>query len=44
MREAVVVPLSVIPDVVAVKRGLVNYGAATFEQPDFTIVGFRAKK
>jgi peptide/nickel transport system substrate-binding protein len=44
MREAVVVPLSVIPDVVVVKRGLVNYGAATFEQPDFTIVGFRAKK
>ncbi|MGA9101845.1 ABC transporter substrate-binding protein [Aeromicrobium sp.] len=44
MREAVVVPLSVIPDVVVVKRGLVNYGAATFEQPDFTIVGFRATK
>ncbi len=40
LREAVVIPLSVLPDVVVVKEGLVNYGAATFEQPDFTIVGF----
>jgi peptide/nickel transport system substrate-binding protein len=44
MRQAVVVPLSMLPDVVVVRRGLVNYGASTFEQPDFTIVGFRAKK
>ncbi len=44
MREAVVIPLSSIPDVVVVRSGLVNYGAATFEQPDFTTVGFRAKK
>ena len=44
MREAVVIPLTVLPDVVVVKDGLVNYGAATFEQPDFTTVGFSAKK
>jgi peptide/nickel transport system substrate-binding protein len=41
MREAVMVPLAMLPEVVAVKDGLVNYGAATFEQPDFTTVGFR---
>ncbi|MEY2474999.1 MAG: glutathione transport system substrate-binding protein [Actinomycetota bacterium] len=44
MRQAVVVPLSVLPDVVVVRPGLVNYGAAAFEQPDFTTVGFRARK
>jgi hypothetical protein len=27
-----------------VKDGLVNFGAATFEQPDYTTVGFRAKR
>ena len=42
VREAVVIPLAVIPEVVEVKDGLVNFGAATFEQPDFTTVGFRA--
>ncbi|MGH3473528.1 MAG: ABC transporter family substrate-binding protein [Aeromicrobium sp.] len=43
-REAVVIPLAVLPEVVEVKDGLVNFGAATFEQPDFTTVGFRAEK
>jgi peptide/nickel transport system substrate-binding protein len=43
LREAVIIPLSVLPDVVAVRKGLVNYGAATFEQPDFTIVGWTKK-
>ena len=41
MGEAVMVPLAMLPDVVVVKDGLVNYGAATFEQPDFTTVGFK---
>lgn len=41
MGEAVMVPLAMLPDVVVIKDGLVNYGAATFEQPDFTIVGFK---
>ena len=44
LRQAVMIPLSVFPEVVVVKKGLVNYGAATFEQPDFTTVGFRAKR
>jgi len=44
LRQAVMVPLTVLPEVVVVKDGLVNYGAATFEQPDFTTVGFRAKR
>ena len=44
LRQAVVIPLSVAPDVAVVRPGLVNYGAATFEQPDFTVVGYRAKK
>ena len=42
VRQAVVIPLAVLPEVVEVKDGLVNFGAATFEQPDFTTVGFRA--
>jgi len=42
LREAVIVPLTVLPEVVVVKDELVNYGASTFEQPDFTIVGFAA--
>ena len=44
MRQAVVIPLAVMPEVVVVKDGLVNYGAATFEEPDFTTVGFSASK
>jgi peptide/nickel transport system substrate-binding protein len=39
-----VIPLTVLPEVMVVKDGLVNFGAATFEQPDFTTVGFRAKR
>lgn len=34
------VPLSVTPIVMAVRDNLRNYGAAQFEQPDWTIVGF----
>ena len=44
MRQAVVIPLAVLPEVMEVKDGLVNFGAATFEQPDFTTVGFRAEQ
>ena len=44
LRQAVVVPLTVLPEVVVVKDGLVNFGAATFEQPDYTTVGFRTKR
>ena len=43
IRQAVVIPLAVLPEVVVVKDGLVNYGAATFERPDFTTVGFRSE-
>ncbi|MGI9084678.1 MAG: ABC transporter family substrate-binding protein [Aeromicrobium sp.] len=43
LSEAVIIPLSVLPDVVVVREGLVNYGAATFEQPDFTSVGWAKK-
>ncbi len=34
------VPLNVTPIVMAVSKNLRNYGAAQFEQPDWTIVGF----
>ncbi len=44
LRQAVVIPLSVLPDVVVVRDGLVNFGAATFEQPDYTSVGWAEKK
>nr|MCW2727743.1 hypothetical protein [Aeromicrobium sp.] len=39
-----VVPLAVTPLAVGVQDGLVNYGAAQFEQPDWTAVGFVKKK
>jgi peptide/nickel transport system substrate-binding protein len=39
-----IVPLAVTPIALAVRKGLVNYGAAQFEQPDWTVVGFRKKK
>ena len=38
------VPLAVTPIVVAVRKSLLNYGAAQFEQPDWTVVGFTKKK
>ncbi|MCL3817091.1 ABC transporter family substrate-binding protein [Aeromicrobium wangtongii] len=44
MAEAPVVPLAVTPTVVGVRGGLVNYGAAQFEQPDWASVGFVTKK
>ncbi len=37
------VPLNVTPIVMAVREDLRNYGAAQFEQPDWTIVGFVKK-
>lgn len=39
-----VVPLAVTPLATAVRSGLVNYGAAQFEQPDWTTVGYLTKK
>lgn len=39
-----VVPLEVTPIAVSVRDGLVNYGAAQFEDPDWTSVGFVTKK
>lgn len=35
-----IVPLEVTPIALAVRKGVVNYGAAQFERPDWTIVGF----
>ncbi|AWB93925.1 ABC transporter family substrate-binding protein [Aeromicrobium chenweiae] len=43
LQEAPVVPLAVTPIVVAVRKDLANYGAAQFEQPDWTRVGFTKK-
>ncbi len=40
---AVVLPLAVVPTVMILRHDVVNYGAATFEQPDYTRVGFSAK-
>ncbi|MGA8987121.1 ABC transporter family substrate-binding protein [Aeromicrobium sp.] len=42
--DPTVLPLAVTPIAVGVREGLVNYGAAQFEQPDWTLVGFLAKK
>ncbi|MET0446938.1 MAG: ABC transporter family substrate-binding protein, partial [Aeromicrobium sp.] len=39
-----VVPLAVTPTVMAVAKGLVNYGASQFEQPEWTTVGFLTTK
>ena len=39
-----IVPLAMTPIAVAVRKSLVNYGAAQFEQPDWTAVGFTKKK
>ena len=39
-----VIPLATTPIAVAVRDGLVNYGAAQFEQPDWTLVGFTKKR
>jgi len=38
-----VVPLAVTPLAVGVRNRLVNYGAAQFQQPDWTTVGFTAR-
>lgn len=42
--RAVMVPLAVTPTVLAVRSGVVNVGAAAFEQPDWTTVGFRSAR
>ncbi|MFI5429739.1 ABC transporter family substrate-binding protein [Aeromicrobium sp. UC242_57] len=42
--EVAVVPLAVTPLATAVGDRLVNYGAAQFEQPDWTTVGYLTKK
>lgn len=45
LRErAVMVPLALVPRVVAVREGVVNVGASSFETPDWTRVGFRAEE
>ncbi|MRK00038.1 hypothetical protein GEV27_00750 [Aeromicrobium sp. S22] len=44
LEEVPAVPLAVTPIVVAVRKDVVNYGAAQFEQPDWTRVGFTKKK
>lgn len=44
LEDVPMVPLAVTPLVVAVQDRVVNYGAAQFEQPDWTRVGFRSAK
>ncbi|WP_332667273.1 ABC transporter family substrate-binding protein [Aeromicrobium sp.] len=44
LENPTIVPLAVTPIAVAVRKGLVNYGAAQFQQPDWTIVGFTKKQ
>ncbi len=44
LEDPTIVPLAVTPIAVVVRKGLVNYGAAQFEQPDWTTVGFKTKK
>jgi peptide/nickel transport system substrate-binding protein len=44
LEDVPVVPLAVTPVAVAVRDSVVNYGAAQFEQPDWTRVGFVTKK
>lgn len=41
--EVPVIPLAVTPIAVAVRKNVANYGAAQFEQPDWTTVGFTKK-
>jgi len=36
-----IVPLAMLPEVMAVDDDVVNYGVSQFEAPDFTVVGFR---
>jgi peptide/nickel transport system substrate-binding protein len=42
-KNPTIVPLEVTPIALAVRKGVVNYGAAQFEQPDWTSVGFTKK-
>lgn len=43
LADVPMVPLAVTPIVFAVRKTLRNYGAAQFEQPDWTAVGFSTK-
>ena len=36
-----IIPIAPLPNVYAVKQGLVNWGATQFETVDWTIVGFQ---
>ena len=36
-----IIPIAPLPNVYAVKSGLVNYGATQFETPDWTIIGWK---
>ncbi len=36
-----IIPLAPLPNVYAVKKGLVNYGAAQFQSVDWTVVGWK---
>ncbi|MGZ5373527.1 MAG: ABC transporter family substrate-binding protein [Aeromicrobium sp.] len=38
---APIVPIAPLPEVFVVAKGLVNYGAAQFEHPDYTKVGYK---
>lgn len=40
LKDVPVVPIAVTPAVMAVRAGVVNYGASQFERPDWTAVGF----
>jgi peptide/nickel transport system substrate-binding protein len=42
--DSPMVPIAVTPITVAVRNGVLNYGASQFEQPDWTRVGFNLKK
>jgi len=42
--EVPIVPIAVTPITVALRNGVLNYGASQFEQPDWTRVGFTPKK
>ncbi|MCW2801505.1 MAG: hypothetical protein JWQ70_2977 [Aeromicrobium sp.] len=44
LKEAPIVPIAVTPITVAVRNGVLNYGASQFEQSDWTRVGFTPKK
>ncbi|MDX6276391.1 MAG: glutathione transport system substrate-binding protein, partial [Nocardioidaceae bacterium] len=44
LADVPMVPISVTPVTMAVRNGVLNYGASQFEQPDWTRVGFSPEK